>query len=40
MLNNEAPKGNARIIYQNDAAKRDLGLEFSPAKIPLQAFSS
>ena len=40
MLNNEAPKGNAKVIYQNDAAKRDLGLEFSPAKIPLQAFSS
>ena len=40
MLNNEAPKGNARVIYQNDAAKRDLGLEFSPANVPLQAFSS
>ena len=40
MLNNDAPKGNARVIYQNEAAKRDLGLEFSPAKVPLQAFSS
>ncbi len=40
MLNNEAPKGNARVIYQNDAAKRDLGLEFSPASVPLHAFNA
>ncbi len=40
MLNNEVPKGNPRVIYQNDAAKRDLGLEFNPAVLPLKAFSS
>ena len=40
MLNNEAPKGNARVIYQNDAAKRDLGLEFSPASVPLHGFNA
>ena len=38
MLNNEKPKGNARIIYKNDAAKKDLGIEFNAAKIPLMEF--
>ena len=40
MLNNEAPKENAKVIYQNDAAKRDLGIEFSAAKVALKAFNS
>ncbi len=40
MLNNEVPKGNARVIYQNNEAKRDLGLEFNPARVPLHAFNS
>lgn len=40
MLNNETPKGNARVFYQNDAAKQDLDMEFKAAKWPLQDFSS
>ncbi|WP_296313525.1 NAD-dependent epimerase/dehydratase family protein [Winogradskyella sp. UBA3174] len=40
MLNNEAPKGNGRVIYQNDAAKQDLNIEFSPALVALKAFNS
>jgi dihydroflavonol-4-reductase len=40
MLNNEKPKGNARIIYKNDSAKQDLGIEFNPAIVPLTEFSN
>lgn len=40
MLNHQKPAGKARIVYQNDAAKRDLGVEFNPAIIPLARFSS
>ena len=40
MLNSEKPKGNARIVYKNDAAKQDLGIEFDPAIVPLQAFNN
>jgi hypothetical protein len=39
MLNNEKPNGNASITYKNDAAIRDLGIEFNPAIIPLTEFS-
>ena len=40
MLNNEKPNGNARIIYKNDAARQDLGIEFSPVIVPLTEFSN
>lgn len=40
MLNQQAPKGNPKVVYQNDAAKQDLGIEFKAAKWPLQDFSS
>lgn len=40
MLNNEKPLGNARIIYKNDAARKDLGIEFNSAIIPLTEFSA
>lgn len=39
MLNNEKPKGNARIVYKNDAAKQDLGIDFNPAIIPLTDYN-
>ena len=39
MLNNEKPSRNARIIYKNEAAKQDLGIDFNPAIIPLTEFS-
>lgn len=40
MLNNETPKGNAKVVYQNNAAKQDLNLEFNPAIVPLKAFNA
>jgi len=40
MLNNETPKGNAKVFYQNNAAKQDLGISFSPAHVPLKSFSA
>lgn len=40
LLNGEKPKGNAKIVYKNDAAKRDLGIEFNSAIVPLTEFSN
>lgn len=40
MLNNQEPKHKAKIVYQNDLAKNDLGMEFKPARIPLYNFSN
>lgn len=40
MLNNEKPNGSARMIYKNDAARQDLGIEFSPAIVPLTEFNT
>jgi hypothetical protein len=40
MLNSKKPQGNARIVYQNNPAKQDLGIAFNPAIIPLTNFSS
>ncbi|BAX81756.1 NAD-dependent epimerase/dehydratase family protein [Labilibaculum antarcticum] len=39
MLNNIKPSRNARVIYKNEAAKKDLGIEFNPAIVPLTEFS-
>ncbi len=40
MLNNIKPKGVDRIIYKNDAARQDLGIEFNPISIPLNEFKT
>ncbi|WP_296311662.1 NAD-dependent epimerase/dehydratase family protein [Winogradskyella sp. UBA3174] len=40
MLNEEKPIGNARIIYKNDAARKDLGIEFNPVVVPLTDFNN
>ncbi|WP_411029488.1 NAD-dependent epimerase/dehydratase family protein [Spongiimicrobium sp. 3-5] len=39
MLNNEKPNGNAHIVYKNDAAIQDLGIQFNPVIIPLTEFN-
>lgn len=39
MLNGESPKGSPRIVYKNDAAKKDLEMEFNPAIVPLTDFN-
>jgi nucleoside-diphosphate-sugar epimerase len=39
MLNDKKPSQQARIIYKNDAAKRDLEIDFNPVIIPLTEFS-
>ncbi|MEO1013029.1 MAG: NAD-dependent epimerase/dehydratase family protein [Bacteroidota bacterium] len=39
MLNSEKPKGDASIVYKNDAAKRELEIEFNPAVVPLTEFN-
>jgi nucleoside-diphosphate-sugar epimerase len=40
MLNGEKPNGQARVVYKNDYAKQDLGIEFNPAIIPLTEFNN
>ncbi|MDW5291027.1 hypothetical protein [Formosa sp. PL04] len=40
MLNNKTSKGNARVVYKNDAAKHDLEMSFNAAKIPLEEFNT
>lgn len=40
MLNNIKPSEKARVIYQNDAATNDLGVQFNPAIIPLTEFNT
>ncbi len=40
MLNQQAPQGNPKIIYRNDLAKKDLGISFKPAQVPLNNYSN
>lgn len=40
MLNNEKPNGNAKIVYKNDKARKELGIDFNPAEVPLKEFGS
>lgn len=39
MLNNQEPEGKPKIVYSNDLAKKELGINFKPAKVPLNQFS-
>ena len=39
MLNGQQPKGDSRIVYSNNLAKEDLGMNFKPIKEPLNRFS-
>jgi nucleoside-diphosphate-sugar epimerase len=40
MLNNQPAKNKGRIIYDNQLAKQDLGINFKPAIEPLHAYNS
>jgi hypothetical protein len=40
MLNGKKPIGNARVIYKNVAAIKDLGIEFNPVILPLTDFNN
>ncbi|NHE57602.1 NAD-dependent epimerase/dehydratase family protein [Cyclobacterium plantarum] len=40
MLNNQAPLGKPQIVYSSDLALKDLGINFKPASIPLNNYSS
>ena len=40
MLNKQEPKNQAKIIYQNQLAKNDLGIQFQPVIKTLEEFSS
>jgi nucleoside-diphosphate-sugar epimerase len=39
MLNNQNPKGKSKVVYRNDLAMKDLGMNFNPAQVPLNKFS-
>ncbi|MBP0903928.1 NAD-dependent epimerase/dehydratase family protein [Mariniflexile gromovii] len=40
MLNHKAPKENPIVIYQNNLAKHDLGMQFKPVKEALNSYSN
>ncbi|PKG43883.1 NAD-dependent epimerase/dehydratase family protein [Psychroflexus sp. MES1-P1E] len=40
MLNGEKPAHQAKIVYKNDLAKQDLGMDFNLVVIPLTEFNS
>jgi len=40
MLNNQSPLGKPKIVYSNDLAKKDLDIDFKPATVPLNSYSS
>ena len=39
MLNQQAPTGKPTIVYSNELAKKDLGMEFKPASVPLGQYA-
>lgn len=39
MLNHQAPKNNARVIYENTLAMNDLGMKFRPVQETLNSYS-
>ena len=40
MLNNQAPESNPHTVYRNDLAKKELGIDFKPAHVPLNNYSN
>ena len=40
MLNGEKPNKKARVVYKNDYAKQDLGIDFNPAIVPLTEYNN
>lgn len=40
MLNHEEPQEAPKIVYSGDRARKDLGLDFNPAKVPLNRFGA
>jgi hypothetical protein len=40
MLNNQEPEGNPKIVYYNDLAKNELGIDFKPARVSMNQFST
>ncbi|NBB18400.1 NAD-dependent epimerase/dehydratase family protein [Runella sp. CRIBMP] len=40
MLNNQSPIGNPKTVYSNNLAKKDLGINFQPASVSLNSYSS
>lgn len=39
MLNTQEPEGNPKIVYSSDLAKKELGINFKPAQVPLNQFA-
>jgi nucleoside-diphosphate-sugar epimerase len=39
MLNNQPPIGKPKIFYSNELVKKDLGVNFKPAMLPLNGYS-
>lgn len=39
MLNQQPPAGKPTVVYSNELAKKDLGMNFKPASVPLHHYS-
>jgi dihydroflavonol-4-reductase len=39
MLNQQLPAGKPTVVYSNELAKKDLGMDFKPASVPLHNYS-
>jgi dihydroflavonol-4-reductase len=39
MLNQQPPAGKPTVVYSNELAKKDLGMTFKPASVPLHNYS-
>jgi len=40
MLNQQEPAGQPAIVYSNDLARKELGISFRPASVPLRQYSN
>mgnify|MGYP005840840689 CR=1 FL=1 len=39
MLNQQPPAGKPTVVYSNELAKKDLGMDFKPASVPLSQYA-
>ncbi len=39
MLNQQPPAGKPTVVYSNELAKKDLGMDFKPASVPLGQYA-
>jgi hypothetical protein len=40
MLNQQEPAGKPTVVYSNELARKELGISFRPASVPLRNYGS